>query len=316
MSANDLGNTAAQLPFWALLTFAVAVPHGTFAEEVVATVNGQAIAASEVERGLAAILKNRTLTPEQSATLRGEMLQRLIDRQLIAQALTAEKQWVSNQDLDLAVDRLTERLARSNESLEKFMARHHLDRSALRRQLAWEEGWGRYLASRITDATMEKYFEDHRREYDGTRLRVGQILFPVQAGDAEALEKQLPAARKVLEELRQQRIAFDEAAMRYSTGPAARVGGDLGYIGRHEPMPEEFGKAAFALEKGAISEPVVTPIGVHLIRWTDSKPGIKTWFDAREQLQQDMELLLFERLAQKARKGAKIELKQEAGKSP
>lgn len=60
----------------------------------------------------------------------------------------------------------------------------------------------------------------------------------------------------------------------------------------------------------------MTPIGVHLIRWTDSKPGIKTWFDAREQLQQDMELLLFERLAQKARKGAKIELKQEAGKSP
>jgi len=327
-AARNLRSAAAWLPLWVVPVIAIAMPPWTCgsesreadkadkAGEIVATVNGQAITESDVERGLAAILKSQTLTPEQSAALRGEMLQRLIDRQLIAQTLAAEKQWVSNQDIDLAVDRLTERLARSNQSLEQFLGRNRIDLPTLRRQLAWENGWGKYLAGKITDATMEKFFEAHRREYDGTRLRVGQILFPVRAGDAEALEKQVQAARQVLDDLRQQKLTFEEAAMRYSTGPAARVGGDLGYIGRHEPMPKEFGKAAFALEKGAISEPVVTPIGVHLVRWTESMPGIKTWFDAREQLQEDMEMLLFDRLAQKARKEAKIELHQAAAKAP
>ena len=44
-------------------------------------------------------------------------------------------------------------------------------------------------------------------------------------------------------------------------------------------MPEPFASAAFALGKGAISQPVISMFGVHLIRCTQEKPGTKTLKD-------------------------------------
>lgn len=65
---------------------------------------------------------------------------------------------------------------------------------------------------------------------------------------------------------------FSELAKQNSTEPGAREsGGELGWFGRGA-MVEEFEKAAFALPKGAISEPVETKYGFHLIYKEDERP--------------------------------------------
>ncbi len=72
-------------------------------------------------------------------------------------------------------------------------------------------------------------------------------------------------------------------------------------------MSEEFSKAAFALDKGQISEPVVSSFGVHLIRATDVKPGNKQWTEVVDQMRGAAAGELFNQLAKREGDNAKIE---------
>ncbi len=76
-------------------------------------------------------------------------------------------------------------------------------------------------------------------------------------------------AKEILQRL-QNGGSFAKLAMEKSICPSAKKGGDLGFFGRGR-MARAFENAAFALEKGQISQPVKTEFGWHLIRVTDKK---------------------------------------------
>lgn len=64
---------------------------------------------------------------------------------------------------------------------------------------------------------------------------------------------------------------FAEVARRRSTGPSASKGGDIG-IFTADRMAVEFSEVAFKLKVGAISEPVETKFGFHIIKLTGKWP--------------------------------------------
>ena len=63
---------------------------------------------------------------------------------------------------------------------------------------------------------------------------------------------------------------FEYYARAYSICPSGRNGGDLGYFG-HGQMVPEFERAAFATPVGQVSKPVYTQVGWHLIKVLDKK---------------------------------------------
>lgn len=63
---------------------------------------------------------------------------------------------------------------------------------------------------------------------------------------------------------------FEYYARVYSMCPSGRNGGDLGYFGKGQ-MVREFEKAAFNLPVGAVSNPVYTQFGWHLIKVLDKQ---------------------------------------------
>ncbi|MCY6355934.1 peptidylprolyl isomerase [Clostridium sp. ZS2-4] len=65
-------------------------------------------------------------------------------------------------------------------------------------------------------------------------------------------------------------MSFEDAATEYSTCPSKAQGGNLGQFGRGQMVPE-FEEAAFTLEIGALSEPVKTQFGYHLIEVESKK---------------------------------------------
>jgi peptidyl-prolyl cis-trans isomerase C len=75
-------------------------------------------------------------------------------------------------------------------------------------------------------------------------------------------------------------VSFDVLAVTYSTDPsAAQGGGDLGFFGRGQMVPE-FEEAAFALkEAGDISDPVKTAFGWHIIKLEEKKPSTVISYD-------------------------------------
>ncbi|HEY9744929.1 MAG TPA: peptidylprolyl isomerase [Oculatellaceae cyanobacterium] len=81
----------------------------------------------------------------------------------------------------------------------------------------------------------------------------------------------LVESQKMAEECRAEILAgasFAEVAQRVSKCPSGARGGDLGYFGRGQMVPQ-FEKAAFELPVGEISQPVQTQFGWHLITVTD-----------------------------------------------
>ena len=62
--------------------------------------------------------------------------------------------------------------------------------------------------------------------------------------------------------------SFTALAQVKSLCPSGKKGGDLGSFGRGQ-MVKPFEKTAFALEKGAISQPVKTEFGWHIIKRTE-----------------------------------------------
>jgi len=76
-------------------------------------------------------------------------------------------------------------------------------------------------------------------------------------------------AREILKEIEQGK-SFEELARTKSLCPSGKKGGSLGWFG-HGQMVREFQKAAFALKKGEVSQPVKTQFGWHIIKVKDSK---------------------------------------------
>jgi parvulin-like peptidyl-prolyl isomerase len=92
---------------------------------------------------------------------------------------------------------------------------------------------------------------------------IGWIYLPVLPSGPD-----LDAAVAELEALRQRILAgesFEALAAEYSEDGSASNGGSLGIFGPGDMVPS-FELAAFALEPGEVSLPVVSPFGVHLIR--------------------------------------------------
>lgn len=77
-------------------------------------------------------------------------------------------------------------------------------------------------------------------------------------------------ANDILKKINSNSISFEEAAKKWSSCPSKNNGGDLGYFGRGM-MVKEFEDVAFSTEKGAISAPVKTQFGWHLIKVTDKR---------------------------------------------
>lgn len=278
-------------------------------DRIVARVNDRPIYAAEVEAQLADALGGRTVEGPVEQRLREEVTRQLADRQLVLQWLQAQQLAASQQDVELAIQRLTEQLASRGQTLPDYLARESIDARTLRSRFEWTLSWRRLLDRYLTDENLARYFDQHRRQFDGTKLRVAHILFAVPG--AEAKPDAMAQAAAVREKIASGALTFAEAARQYSAAPTADQGGDLGWIGRHEPMPETFSAAAFQLEVGQTSEPVITDAGVHLIHCLETKPGQATWQDARAPLEAAVGRYLFRWAADKQRETARVELRIE-----
>ncbi len=64
--------------------------------------------------------------------------------------------------------------------------------------------------------------------------------------------------------------SFKQLARQFSNCPSGKVGGDLGWFGRGQMVPE-FEKAAFETPIGEMSDPIQTEFGWHVIKVIDKR---------------------------------------------
>lgn len=220
---------------------------------------------------------------------------------------------VDSSELELAVQQLLppaqkEAVTRQLESLERFVGDYvllkRIGQLATERGLDTDQGLvirlehekNRLLtqllladelaAEKQPDFTLlarESYILESEKFVVPEQVHARHIL--LTQNDDETSVEFLLRAQQVQEQVRKQPGRFTELAREYSQDPSVQQNdGDLGFFSR-EQMVRPFSDAAFALKKNAISEPVKTRFGYHIIQLIDKKPaGKKSFDDVKEQL--------------------------------
>lgn len=256
---------------------------GVLAPIVVARVGETPILRATLEAAVVRAGSERLGTEELKQRARAEVLGQLVNEQLLRQAVERDGKNATDVEIDAFLSRL--KLGRPPSELDAVRAGR--DEKTFRGHVALEIGVKKLIASRITQESIEAAFREHRKELDGTLVRVSHILLRPDAGVGEAsIDRLTKKASAIRSEIVQGSLAFAEAARRHSAGPSRRQGGDLGFLPRTGVMVEEFSSKVFSLGKGEVSKPFVTPFGVHVATVTAIKPGTVPDERIRSQIEQ------------------------------
>ena len=137
----------------------------------------------------------------------------------------------------------------------------------------------------ISEREISDFYELNQERFeDPKQIKASHILFKLSP-DAPKLEE-TKAKEKAIAILKRARDGEDFAALarKYSQGPTASKGGNLGYFKRGQ-MLKPFEELAFKLKAGDIGEPVRTRFGWHIIKVEDIKEAnIKSLTEVQDQI--------------------------------
>lgn len=139
----------------------------------------------------------------------------------------------------------------------------YLEERALRRAYFNEA-----IASAVTEEAARAEYDAFVQQFQPEdEIRASHILVETEE-EAKALKAELDGGAD-----------FAELAREHSIDPGAANGGDLGFFG-HGMMVQPFEQAAFALaEPGAVSEPVQSQFGWHIIKLAEKRQSAPPSFE-------------------------------------
>ncbi len=308
----------------------------TVIEEIVARINSSIITRSDLQKAKeqAAQEANDKSQPQDKTPKREEdTLRDLIDQQLLVQkaadlGITGDTELIKRLDeirksMNLAtMEELQKAAEGQGVSYEDF-------KQNLRNSILTQAVIGREVGAHIQMTAEEdaKFYEEHKSELERPEeVRLSEILVaPVKpAADAkegdklpDPTDKQLADAEKqanILLAAIKKGEKFDAVAKKYSDGPTAAQGGDLGGF-RRGMLAKELEDRTFALKKGEVTDVIRTKQGFVILKVTDhNSAGIPPLPEVKDQVENALYLKKLQPALRayltKLREDAYIDIKQ------
>jgi peptidyl-prolyl cis-trans isomerase C len=258
-----------------------------FGDPVIAKGKGVEVkqsALDEVMLGMksAAAAHNQTIPPQDLARIKGQMLNRLIQIQLLLQKSTDADKAEGKKKADEQIAALLER-AGSQETFDRQLKAVGMTPEELRSKITQEATatttLTRELGVTVTDAEATNFYAAHPTNFEQPEtVHVRHIL--ILTMDPETHKPlppdQLEAKRKEIDDiLKQVKAGGDFAALatKYSEDPGSKdKGGELPPFSHGEMVPQ-FEAAAFSMKTNTVSDVVTTDYGYHIIKLLDKTPA-------------------------------------------
>ena len=257
-------------------------------DRIVANVDGRIILYSDLQRQIL-VVKKRMPTldltdPDQKSKIEHEILEQLVQQKLTDMEAKRLKITVSDAEVDakirdlmnmnhLTPEKLKESLKANGDTLPKL-------REQIRDGLARQELLMRVIKSRVvvSDQEVDAYMkwrqgQESQETQDSTgvgKVHLALIMLPAAGAGGSAAEVKKTGA-KLVKEL-EGGADFRTLAVRYSKGPTAQDGGDVGYMAPDDMAPF-IAKAIEGLKKGQVSNLVQGPDGYYIVKVLDSASG-------------------------------------------
>jgi len=176
-------------------------------------------------------------------------------------------------------------LAREGNSLESV--KKEIRGQMMRARLLRREVKSKIL---VSDEEIGEYYNKNRQDYEGKEtVRIKQLLLLLPPNANETIKAKMKNQALQLHKRVMDGEPFDLLIVKYSQGPAAAQGGDVGFIERGTIIPE-VEAAAFKLPVGQVSAVIESSVGFHIIQVLDKKgAGLKPIAAVREEIKTKIE---------------------------
>jgi peptidyl-prolyl cis-trans isomerase SurA len=261
-------------------------------DRIVAVVDDDVVVRSELDTELAKVipqLKRKGTQLPAKDVLENQVLERLILAKLQLAAAEQAGINVSEDLLSQAVGNIAQKnglsMAQFRQALKANGISFHDFREQIRNQVTMRRLQERVVGKRIrvTDREVDAYIarkpqlptkpESTPRRTRRSAYHILHILVAVPEGAVAAeLQKAKEKATEIVKKLRSG-SDFKTVALAESDGRMALEGGDLGWRKANE-VPTMFAKEVRSMKKGAVSNPIRSPSGFHVIKLKDYKGGI------------------------------------------
>jgi peptidyl-prolyl cis-trans isomerase SurA len=325
---------------------ATAFAADTVIEEIIARVNNAIITRSELikarEQSIQEVHEKMGSGPAADEEIKKrdkDILRDTIDQQLLVQkaldlGLTGDTEVIKRLDeirksmnLD-SMEALQKAAEAQGVSYEDF-------KQNLKNQIVTQQVIQREVGShiQITPEEAKKFYEEHQKEFERPEtVRLSEILISTQQPsvdknnpaqpDAQLLEAAQAKANQALAAIKGGE-KFEEVAKKFSDGPSAAQGGDLGVFKRGT-MAKELENRTFSMKAGDVTDVIRTKQGFVILQVTEHSPaGVPPFKTVEPNIQ---EALYFQKLQPELRKyltklreQAYIDIKQgfvDSGASP
>ncbi len=299
-------------------------------EEVAVTVNGVGVPEAQVQQMLQAQLRQLQAQQQQlpegflqqyQSQLRQQILEQLIAQELLTQKAAEEgieaerddaleylEQLGSRQQPPMGLDDIRQSITAQGQDFDKLI--DELTSQLGPQKLLEQQFEGKV---EVSSADAKQFYDENQQEFTTPgQVRARHILIDSKQPDAAEQAARLRA------EIVDQDADFAAVAKEHSACPSSQRGGDLGFFGRGQMVPE-FDKEAFELEEGAVSEVVETQFGHHIIKVEQRRAETVEAFDQaqtriQEMLKQQKQMEIAEAYIAKLREEAEIAFPQ--GQAP
>ena len=289
MPAPTLQKAVAALAAWIGLSCSLPAGAADIRDRIVAVVNTEVIALSELEEEVAEVTlqaQQRFRGAELDQRLRQidyMGLNRMIERKLQLQIAKRRGIKISDEEVQDAVARLRRVGETPNESDPREV-------KLIRDQLTAMRLVNQQIRSGliVSDEEVLRFYQQHKDRFMlPPEVRISQILIALGPGSEMLAVRE--KAQQVFALLKKGE-RFEELAARYSDGPEGRRGGSLGYIRPGDMLPQ-IQKAIEQLPPGSVTEPLASPVGMHIIRVDDRKPP---QFRPYEEVKEDIRNVVYQ----------------------
>lgn len=251
--------------------------------------------------------------------MKSDILEQLINVEVLVSEAKKQNLMPTDEEVQKMVDEVKKTME-ENEEYKKNLESVGVDDEFIKRQetekLALTKYQENFLAkNEVTDEDAKKYYEENKKDFFVDEVQASHILISTTNEDGTPMDdKKKAEAKKKAEDLLNKiknGEEFASLAKEHSEDPGSGAnGGDLGFFGKGEMVPE-FEEAAFSLEKGKISELVESQFGYHIIKVTDKNQGQTPFEDIKTQI---IDVIKQQKLSENIEtliKNAKIERNEE-----
>jgi parvulin-like peptidyl-prolyl isomerase len=273
-------------------------------DKIIAVVNDEIITLYEFNTAFEPYRKNIENTykgDDKEAVIkqtREAFLQRLIDNILIEQE--AKKSGVGiivkDEEVMEVIQDMLNKQKLSMQGFLKNLAKEGNSIDSVKKEMKGQMMRARLLRREVkskilvSDEEIGEYYNKNRQDYEGKEtVRIKQLLLLLPPNANKTVAAQVKNEALQLHKRIMDGESFDALIIKYSQGPAAAQGGDVGFVSRGSIIPE-VESVAFSLPVGQVSAVIESGAGFHIIQVVDKKgAGLKPLAAVREEIKTKIE---------------------------